>query len=194
MIAILKKRVARKRKSKFNKRNKYPKSKIFALARDNRVKSENETNEEEDSDEDEEDDEEDEELEDDDNDAIDSSESDEYNDRILTNIHNLNNLVNSLSQSLNQLEMNENEENDDNLEDIHRNPHRNRQIRRLMRFAWPLIVINPGLLETSYLQLKEILDTSESQSTNWTDEDLVKLLIRNDYDLNRVIPIVLNIE
>ena len=81
--------------------------------------------------------------------------------------------------------------NDDTYSSINDNTESTR-LQQLINYAHPLIVANPPLLEDSFFQLKEIIGTENEIELN--DEDLVKLLVRYDYDLNRVIPIVLNCE
>lgn len=66
------------------------------------------------------------------------------------------------------------------------------QRQRLINYAHPLIVADPNLLEDTFFQLKEIV--GNDLVTHFNDQELVKLLVRYDYDLNRVIPIVLNCE
>lgn len=69
--------------------------------------------------------------------------------------------------------------------------HSNR-LDQLLNYAHPLIVLDAELLESSFLQLKEIIGQAAESQMN--DEQLVKILIKNDCDLNRVVPIVLNFE
>lgn len=64
------------------------------------------------------------------------------------------------------------------------------RLDELLSLANPLIVLDAQLLENSFNQLKEIIGEANTS----TDEQLVKLLIRNDCDLNRVVPIALNFE
>ena len=66
------------------------------------------------------------------------------------------------------------------------------RLYELINYAHPLIVLDAQILEESFNRLKEIIGTSEIN--DMSDEQLVKLLIRNDYDLNRVVPIVLKFE
>ncbi|CAF0709344.1 unnamed protein product [Brachionus calyciflorus] len=68
----------------------------------------------------------------------------------------------------------------------------NSRMEQLINYAHPLIVVDAHLLEESFVQLKEIIGSESEIDLN--DEDLVKLLVRYDCDLNRVIPIVLNCE
>ena len=65
------------------------------------------------------------------------------------------------------------------------------RLDELIALAHPLIVLDGHLLENSFNQLKEIIG---AETTTTSDEQLVKLLIRHDCDLNRVVPIVLNFE
>lgn len=65
------------------------------------------------------------------------------------------------------------------------------RLDELVALADPLIVLDGHLLENSFNQLKEIIG---AENTSSTDEQLVKLLIRHDCDLNRVVPIALNFE
>lgn len=65
------------------------------------------------------------------------------------------------------------------------------RLDELIALAHPLIVLDGHLLENSFNQLKEIIG---AENTTTSDEQLVKLLIRHDCDLNRVVPIVLNFE
>lgn len=69
----------------------------------------------------------------------------------------------------------------------------NNRLQQLLNYAHPLIVVDARLLEESFVQLKEIIG-SNNDELQTSDEELVKLLIRNDFDLNRVIPIVLRCE
>lgn len=74
----------------------------------------------------------------------------------------------------------------------------NTRLEQLISLASPLIVLDAQLLESSFVQLKEIIDagggSGDDSAPSFTDEQLVKLLIRNDCDLNRVVPIALNID
>lgn len=66
------------------------------------------------------------------------------------------------------------------------------RLDELVTLAHPLIVLDGILLENAFNQLKEII--ADANISDSSDEHLVKLLIRHDCDLNRVIPIVLNLE
>jgi hypothetical protein len=92
---------------------------------------------------------------------------------------------------------NSSEENDEdqlNVDDENNNDRdlNSNRLYELINYAHPLIVLDAQMLQDSFNRLKEIIGTSEINDMN--DEQLVKLLIRNDYDLNRVVPIVLKFE
>lgn len=75
------------------------------------------------------------------------------------------------------------------------NANTSNRLQLLLNYAHPLIVVDANLLEESFVQLKEIIGAEEESSDLATDdEQLVRLLIVNDFDLNRVVPIVLNFE
>ena len=65
------------------------------------------------------------------------------------------------------------------------------RLTELLNLAHPLIVLDAHLLNDSLRQLREIVGADYNELS---DEQLVKLLIRNDCDLNRVIPIILHLE
>lgn len=79
----------------------------------------------------------------------------------------------------------------DNVQPLYSDTSISRQ-EQLVNYAHPLIVANPRLLEDSFFQLKEIIGTEIEIELN--DQELVKLLVQYDYDLNRVVPAVLNCE
>lgn len=68
------------------------------------------------------------------------------------------------------------------------------RLDELVALADPLIVLDGHLLENSFNQLREIIGAADENANASSDEQLVKLLIRHDCDLNRVVPIVLNLE